>query len=63
MSDHWTPEQLYEFIGPGGGARPVGHHFMDCPNCLIELDSILLAPATTAEEAILSRPMIPCAWR
>ena len=33
----------------------MGHHLMDCPECLYVLDMILLAeaPATAAEEAVL----------
>ena len=55
MSDHLTPEDFYEFIDRSGGRGPVGHHLMNCPRCLFELDFLLLAeaPATPEEEAIL----------
>ncbi len=55
MSDHLTPEEFLEFIDQGGNSGPAGHHLMDCPECLFELDMILLAevPATPEEEAAL----------
>ena len=54
MSDHLTPEDFFEFIDQGGGRGPVGHHLMDCPECLFELDFLLLAeaPATPQEETV-----------
>ena len=45
MSDHLTPEALFEFIDEGGGSGPVGHHLLSCPECLLELDFLLLAEA------------------
>jgi len=53
MSDHLTPEDFFEFIDQGGG--PAGHHLMVCPECLFELDFLLLceAPATPEEETVL----------
>jgi len=52
MSDHLTPEDFFEFIDRGSGP---GHHLMGCPECLFELDFLLLAeaPATAGEEAAL----------
>ncbi len=43
------------FPPSGGGSGPAGWHLMSCPECLFELDLILLAeaPATAEEEAIL----------
>ena len=50
-----TPEDFFEFIDRGGGSGLAGHHLMGCPECLFELDFLLLAevPATAGEEAIL----------
>ena len=45
MSDHLKPEYLFEFIDQGGGSGPAGHHLMGCPECLYELDFLLLAEA------------------
>ena len=45
-SDHLTPEEFFEFIDEGGG--PAGHHLMDCPECLFELDFLLLCEAPAA---------------
>ena len=42
MSDHLTPESLFEFIDQGGGSGPSGHHLMGCRECLWLLDMILL---------------------
>ncbi len=55
MSDHLTPEDFFEFIDQGSGRGGMGHHLMDCPECLFELDFLLLAeaPATPEEEAAL----------
>ena len=57
MSDHLTPEELFEFIDEGGGSGPAGQHLLACPECLFELDFLLLceAPATPEEEAALER--------
>ena len=57
MTDHLTPEEFFEFIDRGGGRGPVGNHLMSCPECLFELDLLLLAeaPATPEEEAALER--------
>ncbi len=57
MSDHLTPEDLFEFIDQGGGSGPAGWHLLSCPECLNVPDLILLAevPATSEEETILSR--------
>ena len=38
MSDHLTPEDFFEFIDQGSGRGGMGHHLMDCPECLFELD-------------------------
>ena len=45
MTDHLTPEDFFEFIDQGGGSD---RHLMLCPECLFELDFLLLceAPAT-----------------
>ena len=53
--DHLTPEEFFEFIDQGGGSGPAGRHLMVCPECLFELDFLLLAetPATPEEEAVL----------
>ncbi len=55
MSEHLTPEEFFEFIDQGGSSGPAGRHLFSCPECLFELDFLLLAeaPATTEEEAIL----------
>ncbi len=55
--DHLTPEEFFEFIDQGGGPGPAGRHLMVCPECLFELDFLLLceAPATPEEEAVLSQ--------
>ena len=55
MSDHLTPEELFEFIDQGGSSGPVGRHLLICPECLWLLDDILLceAPATAAEDRLL----------
>ncbi len=55
MSDHLTPEDFFEFIDQGGGSGPAGHHLLSCPECLFELDLILLAevPPTPEEETVL----------
>ena len=55
MSDHLTPEEFFEFIDRGGSSGPSAHHLTSCPECLFELDLILLVerPATAEEEAIL----------
>ena len=45
MSEHWTPEEFFGFIDQGGSSGPVGHHLMDCPECLETLDMILLGEA------------------
>ena len=45
MSDHLTPEDFFEFIDQGGSSGPAGHHLMGCPECLFELDFLLLAEA------------------
>ncbi len=42
MSDHLTPEDFFDFIDQGGDSGPAGHHFMDRPECLFELDFLLL---------------------
>ena len=54
-NDHLTPEDFFEFIDQGGSSGPVGHHLMVCPECLFELDFLLLAevPATPEELAAL----------
>ena len=56
MSDHLTAIQFFEFIDRGGSSGPVGRHLMDCPDCLFELDFLLLceAPPAPEEEAVLS---------
>jgi len=38
VSDHLTPEDFFEFIDQGGDSGPAGHHLMDRPECLFELD-------------------------
>ena len=50
-----TPEDFFEFIDQGSGRGGMGHHLMDCPECLFELDFLLLAeaPVTSEEEAAL----------
>jgi len=55
MRDHLTPEDFFEFIDQGGGSGPTGHHLLSCPECLFELDFLLLceAPATPEEETVL----------
>jgi len=45
MIDHLTPEDFFEFIDQGGGSGPAGHHLLSCPECLFELDFLLLAEA------------------
>ena len=41
MTDHLSPEQLFEFIDEGGGSGPAGWHLMSCPEHLVE-DRLLL---------------------
>ena len=55
MSDHLAPEDFFEFIDEGGGAGLAGRHLLSCPECLFELDFLLLceAPPTPAEETVL----------
>ena len=55
MSDHLTPEEFFEFIDQGGRSGPAGYHLMNFPECLFELDFLLLAevPETAEEEAAL----------
>ena len=57
MNDHLTPEDFFEFIDQGGGSGPAGRHLMSCPECLFELDFLLLAeaPHTPEEEVVLSQ--------
>ena len=57
MSDHLNPEDFFEFIDQGGGSGPVGRHLLACPECLFELDFLLLAeaPATVEEKAVLGQ--------
>ena len=52
-SSHLSPEDFFEFIDQGGGSGP--GHLMSCPECLFELDFLLLceAPATPEEETVL----------
>jgi hypothetical protein len=58
MSDHLTPEDIFEFIDRGGGPGLAGNQLMDCPECLYVPDMILAeAPATPEEEAILRRAL------
>ncbi len=54
-NDHLTPEDFFEFIDQGGGSGPVGQHLLCCPECLFELDFLLLAeaPATAEEGTVL----------
>ena len=53
--DDLTPEEFFEFIDQGGSSGPAGRHILSCPECLFELDFLLLAeaPATPEEESIL----------
>ena len=55
MSDHLTPEAIYDYSDQGGGSGPAGHHLMGCPQYLFVLDLILLceAPATPEEDTVL----------
>ena len=55
MSDHLSPEEFFESIDQGGSSGPAGHHLMSCPECLFELDFLLLAevPPTPEEETVL----------
>ena len=54
MSDHLSPEEFLEFIDRGASSGTVGRHLLSCPECLFELDFLLLSevPATPEEEAI-----------
>ena len=55
MSDHLTPEELFEFIDQGGGSGPADITSWAARNALFVLDLILLAevPPTPEEEAAL----------
>jgi len=50
MSEHLTPEELFEFIDQGGGSGSAGHHLLSCPECLFEMDFLLLAEAPPTPE-------------